>query len=79
MENKLKTKDSKAKNRCDDELKLRTEIAELLRKFSKKYDVECVNIDIRRNEWYGKHDWNCPMYNLSLAWAFDYLSHDPDE
>ena len=77
-ENKLKPKDAKAKKRCDDERKLRTDIANLLLEFSKKYDVHCLGIDISVNEWYGKNTWNCPMYNLSMAWGFDYLEHPDD-
>ena len=79
MTDKLKPKDAKAKKRYDDEVKLRHDIDALLTEFSKKYDVECLGIDIRRNEWYGKNDWNCPMYNFTLVWGFDYLSHPTEE
>ena len=79
MKDKLKPKDAKAKKRCDDELQLRTDIAELIRQFSKKYDVECVDMEIIRNEWYGRQTWNCPMYNIRMAWKFDYLAHDLNE
>lgn len=78
METKLSVKDKKAKQRYDDEVKLRANINKLLWEFSKKYDVECIDIGITRNEWYGRNTYNCPMYLLSLAWKFDYLSHEKD-
>ena len=78
METKLSTKDKRAKQRYDDEVKLRANINKLLWEFSKKYDVECIDIGIARNEWYGRNTFNCPMYLLSLAWKFDYLAHEKD-
>ena len=79
METKLSVKDKKAKQRYDDEVKLRTDINKLLWEFSKKYDVECVDIGVARNEWYGRNeDYKCPMYLLSLAWKFDYLAHEKE-
>ena len=78
METKLSVKDKKAKQRYDDEVKLRADINKLLWEFSKKYDVECVDIGIARNEWYGRNTYECPMYLLSLAWKFDYLAHEKD-
>ena len=68
-------KDEKAIERYKDEVNLKDNINKLLLEFSKKYDVECVDIGIERNEWYGKNDTACPMYLLSLFWKFDYLSH----
>ena len=41
METKLSIKDKRAKQRYDDEVKLRADINKLLWEFSKKYDVEC--------------------------------------
>ena len=78
METKLSVKDKRAKQRYDDEVKLRADINKLLWEFSKKYDVECVDIGVARNEWYGRNDFNCPMYLLSLAWKFDYLAHEKE-
>ena len=78
METKLSVKDKKAKQRYDDEVKLRANINKLLQEFSKKYDVECVDVRVARNEWYGRNKFNCPMYLLSLAWKFDYLAHEKD-
>ena len=78
METKLSTKDKRAKQRYEDEVKLRSDINKLLWEFSKKYDVECVDIGIARNEWYGRNTYECPMYLLSLAWKFDYLAHEKE-
>lgn len=78
METKLSTKDKRAKQRYEDEVKLRADINKLLWEFSKKYDVECVDIGIARNEWYGRNTYECPMYLLSLAWKFDYLAHEKE-
>ena len=78
METKLSIKDKRAKQRYEDEVKLRANINKLLWEFSKKYDVECIDIGIARNEWYGRNAYNCPMYLLSLAWKFDYLAHEKD-
>lgn len=62
----------------EDEVKLRADINKLLLEFSKKYDVECIDIGIARNEWYGRNTYECPMYLLSLAWKFDYLAHEKE-
>lgn len=78
METKLSIKDKRAKQRYEDEVKLRSDINKLLWEFSKKYDVECVDIGIARNEWYGRNDYKFPMYLLSLAWKFDYLAHEKE-
>ena len=78
METKLSVKDKRAKKRYEDEVKLRADINKLLWEFSKKYDVECVDIGIARNEWYGRNTYECPMYLLSLAWKFDYLVHEKE-
>ena len=69
------TKDKKAKKRADDEIKLKTKISELLRDFSKEYDVELVGIDIRKNEFYPDKSLDIPMYNMDFYWKFDYLAH----
>ena len=69
-------KDKKAKKRVDDEIKLKTKISELLRDFSKEYDVELVGIDIRKNDFYP--DRGLEMYNRDLYWKFDYLGHNTE-
>lgn len=68
----MTNKDKKAKKRVDDEIKLKTKISELLRDFSKEYDVELVGIDIRKNDFYPD---DIPMYNMDFCWKFDYLGH----
>ena len=69
----MTNKDKKAKKRVDDEIKLKTKISELLRDFSKEYDVELVGIDIQKNNYYPDNDTG--MYNMDLYWKFDYLGH----
>ena len=69
----MTNKDKKAKKRVDDEIKLKTKISELLRDFSKEYDVELVSIDIQKNNYYPDND--TVMYNMDLYWKFDYLGH----
>lgn len=71
----MTNKDKKAKKRVDDEIKLKTKISELLRDFSKEYDVELVGIDIRKNEFYPDKSLDIPMYNMDFYWKFDYLAH----
>lgn len=71
----MTNKDKKAKKRVDDEIKLKTRISELLRDFSKEYDVELVGIDIRKNEFYPDKSLDIPMYNMDFCWKFDYLGH----
>lgn len=73
----MTNKDKKAFNRAQDCIKLELEISELLRKFSQKYDVECVNINITKNQWYNKDNElrQPPMYVINTAWKFDYLGH----
>ena len=71
----MTNKDKKAKKRVDDEIKLKTRISELLRDFSKEYDVELVGIDIRKNEFYPDKSLDIPMYNMGFYWKFDYLAH----
>lgn len=69
-------KDKKAKQRVDDEVELKIKISKLLRDFSKKYDVELTNIDIRKNEFYpSTSSSQPPMYIMDLYWRFDYLGH----
>lgn len=71
----MTNKDKKAKKRVDDEIKLKTKISELLRDFSKEYDVELVGIDIRKNDFYPDKSLDIPMYNMDFCWKFDYLGH----
>ena len=71
----MTNKDKKAKKRVDDEIKLKTKISELLRDFSKEYDVELVGIDIRKNEFYPDKSLDIPMYIMDFYWKFDYLAH----
>ena len=71
----MTNKDKKAKKRVDDEIKLKTKISELLRDFSKEYDVELVGIDIRKNEFYTDKSFDIQMYNMDFYWKFDYLAH----
>ena len=71
----MTNKDKKAKKRVDDEIKLKTKISELLRDFSKEYDVELVGIDIRKNDFYPDESFDIPMYNMDFCWKFDYLGH----
>jgi len=70
-------KDKKAFDRVNDCIKLQLDISNLIRKFSQKYDVECIGIDIRKNEWYNKDNeqQQPPMYLIDFAWKFDYLGH----
>lgn len=69
-------KDKKAKQRVDDEIELKVKISKLLRDFSKKYDVELTQIEIRKNEFYpSDHTPQPPMYLMNLHWRFDYLGH----
>lgn len=69
-------KDKKAYKRIEDECKLKNKISQLLQKFSKTYDVECVNISITKNEYYGKDERvQPPMYLIDLFWQFDYMGH----
>lgn len=68
-------KDKKAKKRVDDENKLKTKISKLLRDFSDEYDVELVNIDIRKNYFYPDESFDTPMYSMDFCWKFDYLGH----
>ena len=71
----MTNKDKKAKKRVDDEIKLKTKISELLRDFSKEYDVELIGLDIRKNDFYPDVSLDTPMYNMDLYWKFDYLAH----
>ena len=69
-------KDKKAKQRVDDEIELKVKISKLLRDFSKKYDVELTQIEIRKNEFYPTDNTHQPpMYLMNLHWKFDYLGH----
>ena len=69
-------KDKKAKQRVDDEVQLKSRISKLLRDFSKKYDVELVGMDIRKNDYYpNPNGQQPPMYLMDLYWKFDYLGY----
>ena len=69
-------KDKKAKQRVDDEVQLKGRISKLLRDFSKKYDVELVGMEIRKNGYYPNPSGEqTPMYLMDLYWKFDYLGH----
>ena len=69
-------KDKKAKQRVDDEIMLKVKISKLLKDFSKKYDVELTQIDVRKNEFYpSNNNSQPPMYLIDLYWRFDYLGH----